>query len=694
MRRPSWLRRLLLRLAGEPLPPTPSDRASHFLAVEDAWPWAPALARLRRWLTGRPERSPTDAQAMRADALRIGERVGRSALRHGPTGTVDAGLQGLVARTLERVRARGRRQTPRLVHALGSATRAQALLNRRVVASESAGDEVLLRRREIPEPPRLGVVLTGRVAHVGVIFLLLVPLEAFLTFPTLQVLTYTDLMTQRLCVLIGLAIAIGAEAAASMLAHVARDGERRDPARRGLYYVTALLAVAAVVGGFVALDQMAGARQHNEALAYAIKHGYSTGATTSSSAATAGGGSAAGFSDMPGAAPGGGAATTSGSGGFANVPGGAGSAGGSGPAVATGPPGAGAGAAGGAAGGGATALAPAPGTPDLRFMLALQVFAFIAALIFALRVHVAAPYRGALRRLGAAERRVRRRTWAVGRADRRVARTRATLDEAQRDIRLGAREEIDRLGFLLSRVRERHDQQFRDGHPPPIELPVLPDVDELVRELLEPEHPLLGQPDVAEPAHGQAPPRATPPPPPMDDPAGGPADASSAPPREAPPREAPPDAGAQPEDEPPDAAHATARDGEMSELLRDLEERLFPRRGSRSAAGAAQPSGGGGATYERVRPQEAGEEPVAAARNGGPSELDDEQRVAAARNGGPSELDDEQRVAAARNGAPSELDDEDERLDGAQAAAYEPRRPSELDDDGPDPGDDPLAAVD
>ena len=370
---------------------------------------------------------PLDREAMRADALRVGERVGRSARRHGPTGTVDAGLQGLVARTLERIRVVGYGRSRRLARALGAATRAQALLNRRQGELEDADGEVALRRTQIPEPPRLGLALTGRGAHVAAVLLLLVPLEAYLTFPTLQILTYDDLTTQRLCVLIGLGIALGAEAAAAMLAHVAREGERRDPARRGLYWVCALLAVAAVVGGVVTLDQMARARVHNEAISYAIENGLLTGGGSApGTGAVTGGG---GFAGVPGGAGGSGSAADGGaagsaggtaSGGFAGVPGaGASSSAGAGATGATGTTG----------GGSGSSLAPSPDTPDLRFMLGLQLFAFVAAIIFALRVHVAAPYRDAVRRITAAERRVRRRNRAIGRADRRTTRLAAELEK-------------------------------------------------------------------------------------------------------------------------------------------------------------------------------------------------------------------------------------------------------------------------
>jgi hypothetical protein len=688
MRRPSWLRRLLLRLAGEPLPPRPSDRAAAFLAAEDAWPWAPTLERLRRWLRGQPDRSPLDSEAMRADAVRIGERIGRSAERNGPTGTVDAGLQGLVARTLERIQRTGRRQSRQLAWALGRATLAQALLNRRQGALEDADGEIALRRREIPEPPRLGVALTGRFSHVVVVGLLLVPLEAFLTFPTLQILTYDDLMTQRLCVLIGLGIALGAEAAATMLAHVARDGERHDPSRRGLYYVTALLAVAAIVGGAVTLDQMARARVHNEALAYAIEQGQSSGAASSGAGATGTG--SGGFAGVPGGTAGAGSTGTgsaaAGGGGFAGVPGGTGAAGTG--AAAT-----------GAAG--AATLSPAPGTPDLRFMLGLQLFAFIAAVIFALRVHVAAPYRTALRRLAAAERRVRRRNWAVSRADRRTTRTRAALDEAQRDVRSGVREELDGLRSLLERARERHDQQFPDGGPPPMELPIMPDLEQLVAELLDPERAPLGQPEIDPPPLGDPPPRGQAP---------GPEPAlpfvAEEPPRRA--RAVPDD---EPPPEPAEDPRRPARDNEMSDLLERLERRLFPP--PRAGAGGAEyrrtPPGGNGRVNGDGPSEHAtaagGEAPAAERANGAArrSELDDDAVPAPAAEAPAdarrSELEDEAAPppsgAAAAGTRRSELDEPSE-LDEQPAhdVAARPRMRNELlDDDVPDPDDDPLASV-
>ena len=238
-------------------------------------------------------------------------------------------------------------------------------------------------------------------------------------------------------------------------------------------------------------------------------------------------------------------------------------------------------------------------------------------------------------------------------------------------MRLSVRAEVDHLQFLLSLARERHDRQFTDGQPPPIELPVLPDVDELVAELIDPAHPLLGQPDVAPPPVGEPPPRGTWAPP-------LPAAAAPNPVADEALHPAQPELPDEPEEvsEPPSAGYVSPRDGAMSALLHDLEERLF------ATAPAAEPGANGdaGASYRRA----------ADAPDAHWSELDDDPPGARP----PGELDDEPLSVPAA----SELDDDPpptrrlSELDAVERATATRAR-SELDDEPADPDDDPLATV-
>jgi hypothetical protein len=455
-----------MRRSSEPRAPHPSHRAGRELAERDRWPWPPPLRILTRALTGAPTRSALDQAAMRADADRIGSRAGRRSAAGDPAGPPSAGLEGLVARSEYRAVAGTKRLVRRLVRALGQATAHQASLDRRQGELDAAARVHSAAQAAIPtDRPPFGLALTSRGARLTALVLLLIPLEAYLTYPSLQVLQLSDVVTMRLSVLIGAGIAIAAEVIGISLAYLARHGQAHasDPRHRVLVLFASLLVLAGLVAGLATAVQLASSREHNLQIAAAVKATNTTPAPTGFGGAPAPSGGAAGFSSSPAAG------TT--------------------PATAT-------------------------ARPDLAWTAGLQILAFLAAIAIAMRGELAAPYRHALRNERRARRRVTHTERRVRRSEARTAHALTALDGARRALPHHVSAEHAQLRALLDRASDRHAEELAAARLPAQPFPTPPpfDAERLTQTFLDPQLPHLEQPAITRVPVGR-----TPEPPPAHD---------------------------------------------------------------------------------------------------------------------------------------------------------------------------------
>jgi hypothetical protein len=276
----------------EPTPPHPSDVAARALAERESWPRPGGLAGLVRRLAGRPETTGSDEIAMRADIERLVRRVveehRRTSEPRTPAGLTmfgDAdpepdvanepardrpphpGLLELVARSDRRTRQRTVKPARRLGGAVARVTKAQAAFNRDVEAREEGRQAVESMPASLSRPT-LGTAMTRSRTVWALLILVLIPIEAMLTYQQLLVLGMSDFRTGLFAALIGASIAVVAEVVGALGHLTATHANLRDQSRqqRGMYWIVTAFTVVIVGVGVYTLSQMASAREHNQSI--------------------------------------------------------------------------------------------------------------------------------------------------------------------------------------------------------------------------------------------------------------------------------------------------------------------------------------------------------------------------------------------------------------------------------------------
>jgi hypothetical protein len=246
-------------------PLMPHDPYGDALRSREQYPRVGGIQHLRRRLTGSPVSEPTDDLAMRADADKIAAEL--AAEPQPDLAPPHPGFRRLIARSERRTILRTRGPVAELTAAAATLAGAEAEVAER--QGESAVAAAAFQQADQPPPrPRLGVALTSRLAVTLCAVVVLVPIEALLTYPQLQVLGMADYMTLAFAVLIGAAIVVFAEVLAVLVFQATREfhARRRQRGGGGLYWTLVALCGLMIVVGVGTLHRLAESRETNQAI--------------------------------------------------------------------------------------------------------------------------------------------------------------------------------------------------------------------------------------------------------------------------------------------------------------------------------------------------------------------------------------------------------------------------------------------
>jgi hypothetical protein len=442
--------------AGPPPPPQRdlAEEAAALLMESEAWPPPSGLLGLLRRALGRPETDGTDDLAMRADADRLGDHLADERETDEPQ--VHPGFLGLVSRSGQRMARRTRRRCGALATALARHTEAQATLDRceydRGVVARQV-DEL----PPLPDRPRLGVALTRPWAVWLLMLLVLIPLEGILTYQQILILGLDVNLTKAFAALIGAALTVSAEVLGTFLAHVGSraDSDRRSVEHRGTYWMAAALACLTAVVAVATISTLATSRDANQQIVEQRRQQIEQ-------------------LDRQFARPG-----------FTSD---------------------------GTSGRGSQAVLQEQGDAariNLAFTFWLQLLGLLAAVGLGLRRRLAEDYQAVVTLRRTTLRRAQLSELRVSRGERNVTRRAGRQERIMRDIRSLVEDEYRFLESLFQRGLQRYRAAAgRVAADRP--LPVLPDLEDVIRHFIEPELQQLAQPRTG------SVPQAEPPPPPAD----------------------------------------------------------------------------------------------------------------------------------------------------------------------------------
>jgi hypothetical protein len=423
----------------EPPEPDYGELSLRELSERERWPEPGGLRGLVRALLGRPASTGSDEVTMRADSERVA-RLLVAEHQRSPVGEPrpHPGLENLARRSERRAVAAVRASVKRLTSSHARVTAAQAELDRAGGEQGAAADE-LATLPELPDPPLLGRTLTRPRAVWPLMILVLIPIEAMLTYQQLQVLGMSDNKTFAFAALIGISVALVAEVLGLLLHYTFVQENADEGGGRSPFYwlVTGYAAVLVLAGGFT-LWQLSDARENNQKIVE------QRNARIEQAREALGGDGFAGVS--------------------------------------------------GSSGIGSTVDDVADKLDiDLEWTFALQGLVLLAAAGVSLRKRMAEEYNDVATDRA---RRVRRARFAenrLRRAEQRMARLNGPYAATMREIRLGVESERAFLLELFERVRSL---VYHEEPELTVVLPDLPDIEQTIVRLLEPELPRLGQPTV------------------------------------------------------------------------------------------------------------------------------------------------------------------------------------------------------